>query len=339
MTPVSLCRRLALLLLAAAGPVCGVAAPAAPADARGWLERIQSAAAQRNYQGTMVVVSGGAVSSSRVAHYRVGQQAYERVDTLDGRMQRYYRHNDSVQTVWPQERMVVVEGRGPWAQARAQVGAAEPSALRQYDLRLEGRDRVAGRDAQVLLLRPRDDLRHAKRLWADASSGLLLRAEVVGPGRAVLESTAFSEVEIGVKPPPEGSLRPPRVSEGWRVSRPRQEDTRLDAEGWVLARAVPGFDLLGCVRRPAEPRAGADASDGAPDGGGAVVQAVYSDGVAHVSLFLEPYAAARHKSPLQGQLGATATLMQRRGEHWITAVGDVPMATLRLFVDALERRP
>jgi sigma-E factor negative regulatory protein RseB len=30
--------------------------------------------------------------------------------------------------------------------------------------------------------------------------------------------------------------------------------------------------------------------------------------------------------------------MQRRGDHWFTVVGDVPLATLRLFADALERR-
>jgi sigma-E factor negative regulatory protein RseB len=30
--------------------------------------------------------------------------------------------------------------------------------------------------------------------------------------------------------------------------------------------------------------------------------------------------------------------MARRGEHWITVVGDVPPTTLKLFADALDRR-
>jgi sigma-E factor negative regulatory protein RseB len=30
--------------------------------------------------------------------------------------------------------------------------------------------------------------------------------------------------------------------------------------------------------------------------------------------------------------------MLRRGEHWITVVGDVPAATLKLFAAAVERR-
>ena len=65
-------------------------------------------------------------------------------------------------------------------------------------MRREGRERVAGRDADVLLLQPRDEWRFAQRIWADQDTGLMLRADIVGPGRAVLESSAFSEVEIGV---------------------------------------------------------------------------------------------------------------------------------------------
>jgi sigma-E factor negative regulatory protein RseB len=41
---------------------------------------------------------------------------------------------------------------------------------------------------------------------------------------------------------------------------------------------------------------------------------------------------------MQAQHGATAMLTQRRGEHWLTAVGDVPLATLKLFAAALDRR-
>jgi sigma-E factor negative regulatory protein RseB len=69
-----------------------------------------------------------------------------------------------------------------------------------------------------------------------------------------------------------------------------------------------------------------------------VLQAVFFDGLTHVSLFIEPYQPQRHREAVQGRLGATGTLMARRDPHWITAVGDVPPATLQLFVDALQRR-
>ena len=107
-----------------------------------------------------------------------------------------------------------------------------------------------------------------------------------------------------------------------------QQRTALEAEGWTLPRPVPGFKLSGCVRRGMD-----TAGDDEP-----VLQAVFTDGLTHVSLFVEPFKPKRHRSEMQARQGATGTLMQRRGDYWVTVVGDVPPNTLKLFVDALERR-
>jgi sigma-E factor negative regulatory protein RseB len=91
---------------------------------------------------------------------------------------------------------------------------------------------------------------------------------------------------------------------------------------------VSGFKLAGCVRRGME----------AGGGEAPVLQAVFTDGLTHVSLFVESFKPQRHRTEMQAQQGATSTVMLRRGEHWVTVVGDVPAATLRLFADAVERR-
>ncbi len=312
---------LALALLPAA-------ASAQPADARAWLVRIHQAASQGNYQGTMVFSAGGMLSSSRVAHFCVGEQSFERLEALDGRQQRVYRLNDAVHTLWPQSKLAVLERRAPLSGLPSATQAVEPRALEQYELKGEGSERIAGREAQVLLLQPRDDLRYAQRLWADKATGLMLRADVIGPQRAVLESTAFSEVEIGIKPQPESVTQPLKKLDGYRIIRPQQTPTQLAAEGWAMERSVPGFTLAGCVKRPLESAGGEEQ----------VLQAVFSDGLTHVSMFIEPYDARRPYSNLSGQIGATSTLRQRRGDHWITVMGDVPAATLKIFADALERR-
>ena len=300
------------------------------ADARAWLSRIHAAASSGNYEGTMVYSAGGALSSSRVWHYCVGEQVYEKQEALDGRQQRIVRHNDSVHTLWPQARVAVVEKRealGAWSTTPQTV---DPQALDQYELRPDGSARVAGREATVFLLEPRDALRYAQRLWADQATGLMLRADVIGPGaeRPVIESTAFSEIEIGVKPQPETVLKAIRRIDDYRIVRPRQKRTTLDAEGWALARPVSGFRLAGCLRRGME-----TAGENEP-----VLQAVFSDGLTHVSVFLEAYDPQRHRNEIQVRQGATATLTRRQGEHWVTVVGDVPPSTLPLFVDAIERR-
>ncbi len=311
------------------------AAAGTEVQARQWLERMRSAANTGNYQGTMVFSSGGSMRSSRVWHYCVGEQTYEVLEALDGRQQRIYRHNDEVRTLWPQSRVAVAEKREPFGPRPATPQAVEPRALENYAFRREGTARVAGRDAAVFLLEPRDGLRFAQRLWADQASGLMLRAETLGADRQVLETAGFSEIDIGIKPQPETVLQAMRKIDGkadardpWRVLRPPQRRTALEAEGWGLKQSVPGFQLAGCVVRGIE-AAGEEIS---------VLQAVFSDGLTHVSMFVEPYRAERHRGEGQAQIGATNTVLRRLGEHWVTVVGDVPAATLKMFADALERR-
>jgi sigma-E factor negative regulatory protein RseB len=318
---------LASLLL----PLTALAAPPAaspePADARAWLARIRAAANERNYEGTMVVSAGGVLSSSRVAHFVVGEQTYEHLEALDGRQQRVYRVGDSVHTLWPQARIAVLEKRPAIDGRPLATQTVEPRALEQYELLREGSERVAGREAHVFLLQPRDAMRYAQRLFADKATGLMLRADVIGPDRTVLESSAFSEVEIGVKPQPDTVTRPIKRLDGYRIVRPQLHPAQLADEGWTLERVVPGFKLAGCARRPLESAAG----------DGSVLQAVFSDGLTHVSLFIEPAESRREFANLSARMGATGTLRQRRGNHWITVMGDVPAATLQAFADALDR--
>ena len=331
----ALCLAAGLLPAAGAGPADGSPPNQAPGDAKGWLARIHGAANGRNYQGTMVFSAGGVMSSSRVAHYCVADQVYERIEALDGRQRQVYRHNDLVHTVWPQAGMAVVERRSLQSNLPSATQSVEPRALEQYELKAEGRERIAGREAQVFLLQPRDEWRFAQRIWADQDTGLMLRSDVIAPSRVVLESAAFSEVEIGVRAQPDTVLLPIRKLEAMKVLRPAHVPTHLEAQGWSLTRPVAGFRLASCVKRPADLQTQSDAAGNRPE----VVQAVFSDGLTHVSLFIEPFEPARHRKDIQAQFGATHSLAARKGDAWITAMGDVPPATLKLFFEALERRP
>jgi sigma-E factor negative regulatory protein RseB len=202
----------------------------------------------------------------------------------------------------------------------------DPRALDHYTLRALGPAHVAGRTARQVLLQPADDWRFAQRLWADEASGLLLRADVLAPDGRVLESSAFSEVELDTRG--DGArLLDGMTPAGYEVLPARRESVDWPAQGWTLKAPPPGFELVGCVRRPAPAQAG-DA-----------LQAVFSDGLSFVSLFIEPYRDSQHTGALSAELGAMHTVMQRVGDHWITAMGDVPRVTLEQFIRALERRP
>jgi sigma-E factor negative regulatory protein RseB len=341
----------ALLLACAAGQVAAASAsqPAAseagrPQQARvadaleagQWLQRIQSAAASRSYRGTRVVSNAaGGVSSSRVTHLSDGHQRYERVEGLDGKAQVQLRLNDQLMFLSPATKVVVTEQREAVASFPRLPAAAGQRALEHYELRSLGTDRIAGLEADVLLLKPRDGLRFAQRWWAERDSGLLLRMDLLGPRGDVLESSAFSELTLLPRPKPESVGKALREIEGWRVVRPLLQRVQLDAEGWHQVRPVRGFQLIGAYRGVLDPESPQAAQI-------PVLQAVYSDGLTHVSVFIEAAAATPTKvvrQPMRTMLGATATVMVPHGEHWITVIGDVPLETALQFDAGLERRP
>ncbi|HSW04873.1 MucB/RseB C-terminal domain-containing protein [Aquabacterium sp.] len=309
---------------------CASLVGAQAGDAGQWLQRIQQAAADRTYQGTMMTSAAGVVSSSRVAHICNGRERYERIEVLDGQVRRQYRHNGLVLTLWPQTKVAVVEQQDSIADFPS-LPSASVRALDSYELRSIGMDRIAGHEAEVLMLKPRDGHRYAQRLWAERESGLLLRTDVLGPRGEVLESSAFTDLSIGGKLATDTVLGPMKKLDGYRVVRPQNQRTQLEAEGWMLARSVPGFQLLSCVKRPLDAVAEGSAAE-------QVMQTVFSDGLTHVSVFIERFDAQRHK-PMRTVLGATNTSMNRVGDWWITVVGDVPMATVQQFESMLQRRP
>lgn len=339
----------AVLLLAALLPATGGAAQAGgdplveARDARYWLARIHEAAGKRNFQGTFVVTAAGSVASSRIVHFCEGRNQFERIESLDGQQRQVYRHNEMVHTVWPHSRVAVVETRQAIGQFPLLLSAGSDHIVQFYDVKSVGDGRVAGHEANVLLLQPKDGYRFGYRLWAERASGLLLRSEVFDEREVVLETSAFSEVVIGVKPRPELVLQAMKRLDGYRVERPALQDVDIAREGWVLRQLPPGFRHVSSVKRlmnaPAEeqPQAAA-AQGGSPMAPPAVLQAIYSDGLTYVSVFIEPYLPRLHRREMLMAMGATQTLVRRRGEWWITVIGDVPVVTLRAFSAALEPR-
>ncbi|MFM8901203.1 MAG: MucB/RseB C-terminal domain-containing protein [Burkholderiales bacterium] len=330
-------------------PVFGPGVAMPDKDTRAWLLRIQEAAKKRNFSGTFVFSAGGAMSSARITHYatfhRQGQQQFERVDSLDGPPRQLLRHNDTVHTVWPQSGLVVVEKRDSGVTFPALVLGAEEQVFSNYEvLTAKDSERVAGHEALVLLLRPKDLHRYGYRLWSDKTSGLLLRADVLGERGEVLESSAFSEVTIGVKAQPELVLSAIKKLAALRVVKTQMSATTLEAHGWQLRAVVPGFKEIRCFQRPwgVAPDAPVSASTSAHNAANntapaQTLQVIYSDGLTHVSLFVEPFDGARHGRQVPTVLGATKTFSVRQADWWITAVGDVPLSTLRSLALGLQR--
>lgn len=301
-------------------------------DGRAWLERIGEASARVSFEGVLILGAGGRTTAARIAHYSDGRNQVERIEALDGPPRIVYRYNEQVKTVWPERQLA---SSGPYESLVGLGGllrGAGGDVLRYYQVELIGRDRIAGRPARVLVLRPRDEWRLGHRFWADEASGLLLRAEVLGPQDRVLEWSALSSVDIGVAPQTEQVLQAMRRDDGLIVRQLPGVRTDAGREGWSIGSLPPGFRLVGAVNRPHT--AVVSAQEGA---GPAMLQLVFSDGLTHASLFIEPADAARPRRESLSAVGATQTLVRRAGSWWLTAVGDVPPATLHALCGALRR--
>ncbi len=327
--------RLALALSASGALHWAAAQPVAnPAEPRAldrgvseWLMRMHEASRRRAYTGTFVVSSAtGSLTSARIWHVCEGDQQVERVEALSGAPRSTFRRNDQVITFIPQAKLARTERRESLGLFPELLASADSSIPEFYQARQIGNDRVAGFDADVVELRPRDALRYGYRVWSEKKSGLVVKLQTLDADSRVLEQAAFSELQLDVPVRADQITRMMANTEGYRIERDEPVKTTALTEGWLLRTAVAGFKPIGCYRRPAAERSAN------------TLQWIFSDGLASVSLFVEPFEAKRHTQEGTLAMGATQTLTRRLQAWWLTAVGEVPSQTLQLFAQGLERK-
>lgn len=307
------------------------------ADSRslnGWLMRMHEASTNQSYIGTFVVSAGGNMSSAKIWHVCEGKQQVERVETLTGAPRSIFRHNNQVVTFLPEHKLARSEKRESLGLFPELFKSADSRIADFYQFRQEGIERVAGVDADVVTLVSRDKLRFGYRVWTERKNGLVVKMQTLDADGKVLEQAAFSELQLDAPVKMEKIIQMMGRTEGYRVEKPVLVKTTASAEGWELKSPVPGFNPMSCYRRPVS--ATSAAASTAPGDG--PLQWVFSDGLASISIFLEPLDRQRHIRESSLSLGATQTLTKQLDPYWITLVGEVPLATLKLFASGLERK-
>jgi sigma-E factor negative regulatory protein RseB len=307
--------------------------PADRREAQSWLKKIQSAAQKLNYSGTFVYQQGNQMRTSRVTHLLEGRNEIEKLEILDGKPREYIRTNDEIVCYVPEAKTLLVEKRVTHDVFPA-ILAANPSDLAEsYEIRRGETGRVAGYDSQAIVLEPKDSLRYGYKLWAEKSTGLLLRAQTLNEKSEVVEQIAFTQIAIGgidrnrVKP----SF--PNTS-GWRVENSVMSQASLS--GWSVKSVPPGFRKIREVKRMVTDTAASNpaASAIAQPQHREVSQMVFSDGLAAISVFIEPGTQSRTEGSLQQ--GALNIIGKRQGDFWLTIVGEVPAAAIRQVANSIE---
>jgi sigma-E factor negative regulatory protein RseB len=299
-----------------------------------WLQRMHAASRQRSYVGTFVVSAPtGSLSSARIWHVCEGDLQMERIEALSGPPRSTFRRNDHVMTFLPETKVVKSEKRENLELFPNLLGTPDSSIGDFYGARVLGKDRVAGFDADVVQLEPRDGLRFGYRVWSERRSGLVVKLQTIDGESRVIEQSAFSELQLDPPVKAQALAQMMGSTAGYRVEKSELERTTAAKEGWSLRAPIAGFKPVSCYRRPA-----GVAGSGAQ---GHTMQWTFSDGLASVSLFVEPYDAQRQPREVLLALGATYTLTRRLpgkdGDWWLTAVGEVPPQTLDAFAQSLVR--
>lgn len=310
-----------------------VAVPAAAQDAKGlndWLRRMHDASKNRAYIGTYVVSSGGQIQSAKIWHVCEGGQQVERVEALTGAARSTFRHNEKMVTFMPDQKLVRHEKREMLSSFPEIVQSADHRISDFYKLKLEGTERIAGVEADIAVLVPKDTMRFGYRVWTEQKKGLVVKLQTLDVDGRVLEQAAFSELLMDAPVKMDKLLQMMGKVDGMRVEQPTLVKTTARAEGWYLPASVAGFKPISCYKRPAAASAASTSDDS--------MQWVFSDGLASVSLFLESYDRQRHNKESGMSMGATHTLTRHIGSYWLTAMGEVPMATLKQFASGLERK-
>ncbi len=301
--------------------------PAAGAaeNAYDWLTKMNRANRVLSYDGTIVYQQGQQLEAMRIIHSAKNGSVKERLVSLNGKgsAREIIRDDKQVICYLPERQSVVVEHR---LTRKKSFPAILPERLGQlekyYEIRHSSTSaRVAGRETQLVNIKPRDSYRYGYWLWADIETGLLLKAALVDHMGNTLEQFMFSQINIGVTIEPR-ELEPAVSTENmaWYWGKSIEPAAARPLPEW-LARQVPnGFTLSSQIIRKN------------PTRDKPVKHLVYSDGLAAVSVFIEQVdedSSAVMKGP--SRMGAVHAYGDVIDGYQVTVVGEVPSATVELI--------
>jgi len=317
------------LLLILALPLSLTARAASDPEALNWLREMAQAMQQLSYRGRFVFAHDGRIDSLSLLHINDGDGIRERLRSLNGEAREVLRENENLTCVWPNSRQVIID-RFTAANSRRLSPIWVPKDLQRlqdhYRFAVEGRDRVADLSAVIISILPNDDLRYGLKLWIAEDSKLMLQSILLDELGQKREQVMFVQLER-LQPGDAALLSVlPRIDNGYALVQSHTGDNTAKVAAdprWQLDGLPEGFRLEAAYRKQ---RADSD---------GFVQQMVLSDGMASVSVFIEPAT----DGALDGatSMGAVNAFGLKRGEVNITAIGEAPLETVQRIAEAVFR--
>lgn len=294
-----------------------------------WLQRLQSAQKVQNYQGAFIYERKGAFSTHQIWHQVSPQgQLMERFLQLNGPAHEVM-HIDGKVTCMSaavSDELTVVD---IWPAATPKL-----EHLRQwYEVHALGETRVAGQMTTVLLFSPNDQHRYPVELYLDQETAIPLKILLLNEHGQLLERLQFVQFQAYsaqqlaankddlITPSTDCAPITEQLAVGAEEAQLDHSKTDLQVS-WV----PPGFVLLKSHYKPS-------------DDDSYVLSQVYSDGLAHFSIFFENIDHLEIEGGRR-QFGPTAVVSRKvihKAESlMITVVGEIPIGSAERVVLSMQ---
>lgn len=277
-----------------------------------------------NYSGLLITESGQYSQTSKLLHQAsLNGGEFEILERLDGQPAKWIRHNDQIQCIIPDQKMILTERRHTsttFPQIFVGPNGAAPLEAFYNISELTGR-RVAGRSVRVLKLMPKDDLRYEYRLYLDRENHLLMRSELYSLEGEVLENIGFKEISFEPVLLENPALT--KAGPGWRTNSTVVKTLLTTELPYNLPETLFGFKKADTVCRV----------KGKDD---QIHQTVYSDGLSTLSVFIHKTQTNHSLPQMSMRHGAVMSKSENKGDYLITVLGEVPEKTLGLFLKSVR---
>lgn len=292
-----------------------------------WLKTMVVAARQTDYSGVFLYQYNDHTESFHVAHIVDGGDEYSRLNGLDGARREIIRKNDQA---WCYVGDNKAKKLGRSGGRRFPVILPEQFSMlnENYHIKQTEEGRVAGYHAHAVMFKPKDTLRYGHRMWAHSDSGLLLKAEVLDERGQVVEQNTFITLTLGRNVDRSWLKANQQDASSLEHATPHEEmsqpESLSNASGWQVGMLPPGFRKVTEIRRSWHGK------------NGQVTHLVFSDGLASISVFIEPLSGAQEDRPALSSRGAIQVYSKVNGNYLTTVVGEAPPRTVMQIADSVR---
>lgn len=293
---------------------------AADHDISGLLRKMAEADDRLNYQGTFILRKSDELMSMRVEHGVDERGIWESIEALNGESRRVVRNNDVVMSIYPERKLVTVSQ----AHNKSTLHPSLPENLdklsQYYSIKQLDNDRIANRNTAVIDVQPNDNFRYGYRYWIDDLTGVLLRCDLLNESGTVIEQMMFTSMKYTEELPKNAFTE--IGNEGYTLRKLDRQRSTAEID-WSVHNLPTGFMLMQSTRREHE--------------NSVSMHLVYSDGLASVSVFIEPDSKGYHHLEGASTMGALNAFGTRVDDFYVTVMGEVPASTVTQIAQSTRR--